>query len=86
MAAAHAIWRRIHAWETHRGGVHRRCESGQVATADMFNTFNMGIGYVVIVPATAVSDAIAFFKSQQIAAYGIGTVVAGDRSLIGMPG
>jgi phosphoribosylformylglycinamidine cyclo-ligase len=46
----------------------------------------MGIGYVVIVPATAVSDSIAFFKSQQIDAYQIGTVVAGDRSLIGMPG
>jgi phosphoribosylformylglycinamidine cyclo-ligase len=46
----------------------------------------MGIGYVVIVPATAVSDSIAFFKSQQIEAYSIGTVVAGDRSLIGMPG
>jgi phosphoribosylformylglycinamidine cyclo-ligase len=60
-------------------------EAGNVAPVDMFNTFNMGIGYVVIVPVTAVSDSIAFFKSQQIDAYAIGTVVAGDRSLIGLP-
>jgi phosphoribosylformylglycinamidine cyclo-ligase len=52
---------------------------------DMFNTFNMGIGYVVIVPTTAVSDAIAFFQSHQISANAIGTVIAGDRSLVGMP-
>ena len=61
-------------------------EAGNVAPVDMFNTFNMGIGYVVIVPATAVSDSIEFFKSQGIEAYSIGTVVAGDRSLIGIPG
>jgi phosphoribosylformylglycinamidine cyclo-ligase len=52
---------------------------------DMFNTFNMGIGYVVIVPAAAVSESIAFFKSHHIAAYSIGVVVPGDQSLIGMP-
>ncbi len=60
-------------------------EAGNVAAVDMFNTFNMGIGYVVIVPAHAVSDAIAFFKSQQIDADAIGKVVPGDRSLIGIP-
>jgi phosphoribosylformylglycinamidine cyclo-ligase len=59
--------------------------AGNVAPVDMFNTFNMGIGYVVIVPAMAVSDSIAFFQSQQIESYQIGTVVAGDRSLIGIP-
>ena len=60
-------------------------EAGNVAAVDMFNTFNMGIGYVVIVPAHAVSDAIAFFKSQRIDADAIGKVVPGDRSLIGIP-
>jgi phosphoribosylformylglycinamidine cyclo-ligase len=60
-------------------------EAGSVASVDMFNTFNMGIGYVVIVPAAAVSESIAFFKSHHIAAYSIGVVVPGDRSLIGMP-
>ena len=60
-------------------------EAGNVAQVDMFNTFNMGIGYVIIVPTAAVSQSIAFFKSHQIAAYSIGVVVPGDRSLIGMP-
>jgi phosphoribosylformylglycinamidine cyclo-ligase len=60
-------------------------EAGKVAPVDMFNTFNMGIGYVVIVPADAVSDCLTFFQSQQIDAYAIGTVVPGDRSLIGIP-
>jgi phosphoribosylformylglycinamidine cyclo-ligase len=60
-------------------------EVGNVAPVDMFNTFNMGIGYVVIVPATAVSDAVAFFNAHQIGAKPIGVVVPGDRSLIGIP-
>ena len=60
-------------------------QAGNVSTVDMFNTFNMGIGYVVIVPATAVSETIAFFADQQIGANPIGVVVAGDRSLIGIP-
>jgi phosphoribosylformylglycinamidine cyclo-ligase len=59
--------------------------AGDVSPAAMFDTFNMGIGYVVIVPATTVAEAIAFFQSQQVAAYSIGRVVAGDRSLIGIP-
>ncbi len=60
-------------------------EAGNVAPVDMFNTFNMGIGYVAIVPADAASDAIAFFQSQQIVASAIGMVVPGDRSLLGIP-
>ena len=58
--------------------------AGNVAPVDMFNTFNMGIGYVVIVPAAAVTEAIAFFNSHQIGASQIGVVVAGNRSLIGV--
>ena len=59
--------------------------AGNVAPVDMFNTFNMGIGYVVIVPAAAVSEMIAFFSSHQVGASQIGVVVAGNRSLIGLP-
>jgi phosphoribosylformylglycinamidine cyclo-ligase len=60
-------------------------EAGNVAPVDMFNTFNMGIGYVVIVPKVAVQETIEFFDSQQIGANEIGVVVEGDRSLIGIP-
>ena len=74
----------IHSWQV-PPAFQWLATAGKVAPVDMFNTFNMGIGYVVIVPASAVDDSIAFFKSHQIAAYSIGVVVPGDRSLIGMP-
>jgi phosphoribosylformylglycinamidine cyclo-ligase len=60
-------------------------EAGNVAPVDMFNTFNMGIGYVVIVPKVAVQETIEFFHSHQIGANEIGIVIEGDRSLIGIP-
>jgi phosphoribosylformylglycinamidine cyclo-ligase len=60
--------------------------AGNVARVDMFNTFNMGIGYVVVVPAGSAEAAIEFFGSQGVEGYRIGVVVAGDGSLIGMPG
>jgi phosphoribosylformylglycinamidine cyclo-ligase len=59
--------------------------AGNVAPVDMFHTFNMGIGYVVIVPAAAANETIAFFNSQHITANVIGKVVTGDRSLRGIP-
>ncbi len=59
--------------------------AGNVASKDMFNTFNMGIGYVVIIPENAVSETISFFNFHQIEAYKIGTVIAGDRTLVGIP-
>jgi phosphoribosylformylglycinamidine cyclo-ligase len=74
----------LHSWQI-PAAFEWLAEAGNVAPVDMFNTFNMGIGYVVIVPASAANDSIAFFKSQHIAAYQIGKVVTGDRSLIGMP-
>lgn len=59
--------------------------AGNVAPVDMFHTFNMGIGYVAIVPPAAANETIAFFNSQHLAASAIGKVVTGDRSLIGIP-
>jgi phosphoribosylformylglycinamidine cyclo-ligase len=60
-------------------------EAGNVAPVDMFNTFNMGIGYVVVVPKVAVQETIEFFHAHQIGANEIGVVVEGSRSLIGIP-
>jgi phosphoribosylformylglycinamidine cyclo-ligase len=84
LGANHSISIDLHSWQI-PPAFQWLAEAGNVAPVDMFNTFNMGIGYVVIVPATAVTEAIAFFESQQIAAYAIGKVVTGDRSLIGIP-
>ncbi len=64
---------------------HWLARAGSVAPADMFDTFNMGIGYAVVVPADMVEAAIAQFQAQGIAAYDIGSVVAGDRTVQGIP-
>jgi phosphoribosylformylglycinamidine cyclo-ligase len=49
---------------------------GNVAEAEMFRTFNMGIGMVLIVPADVAETLIADLKSRGKAAYRIGEVVA----------
>lgn len=59
--------------------------AGSVAPVDMFDTFNMGVGFVVIVPPTAVERAIAIFADQGMAAYAIGEVIAGDGKVCGIP-
>jgi phosphoribosylformylglycinamidine cyclo-ligase len=59
--------------------------AGKVKPVDMFNTFNMGIGYVLIVPKVAVRETIEFFQTHQIGASEIGVVIEGDRSLMGIP-
>ena len=53
-------------------------EAGQVATADMFNTFNMGIGFVLLVDRTSVDRTIQWFESQDIPAWAIGAVIDSD--------
>ncbi len=49
-------------------------EVGNVNDEAMFNTFNMGIGFVVLVSTTQVEMAINFFVSQGIKAYCLGEV------------
>jgi phosphoribosylformylglycinamidine cyclo-ligase len=60
-------------------------QAGLVPPNAMFNTFNMGIGFVVIVPEQNAERAIAHFQSQQINAYSIGRVIPGNQTLIGLP-
>ncbi|MEM8806329.1 MAG: phosphoribosylformylglycinamidine cyclo-ligase [Cyanobacteria bacterium P01_G01_bin.38] len=59
--------------------------AGAVAPLDMFNTFNMGIGFVMIVAPEAKDAAIESLQAQGVAAYAIGSVVAGDGALRGLP-
>ncbi|HEY9691511.1 MAG TPA: phosphoribosylformylglycinamidine cyclo-ligase [Oculatellaceae cyanobacterium] len=59
-------------------------EAGTVKLTAMFNTFNMGIGFVLLVPPAHAEQTISWFNSQNIAAYNIGEVVAGDGSLLGI--
>jgi phosphoribosylformylglycinamidine cyclo-ligase len=58
---------------------------GKVAERDMYHTFNMGIGYVVIVPAAEVAAALEWFKDDGVLGYAIGKVIAGNGELFGIP-
>jgi phosphoribosylformylglycinamidine cyclo-ligase len=60
-------------------------QAGNVKATDMFNTFNMGIGFVVIAPPTQSEQAISWFANQQINAYAIGRVISGNQTLTGLP-
>jgi phosphoribosylformylglycinamidine cyclo-ligase len=59
-------------------------ETGDVTPIAMYNTFNMGIGFVVIVPAHKAEATIAFFAKHQIDGYAIGPVVVGNQTLLGL--
>ncbi len=52
-------------------------KAGEVSTVDMFNTFNMGIGFALIVPKEKVDSTLDWFNSQNIRSYKIGKVVSG---------
>jgi phosphoribosylformylglycinamidine cyclo-ligase len=60
-------------------------QAGNVKATDMFNTFNMGIGFIVIVPPAQAERAISWFGSRQINAYAIGSVTSGNQTLTGLP-
>ena len=48
---------------------------GSIATSEMYRTFNMGVGMVVIVPPSDVEQALA----TDGAGFVLGTVVTGDE-------
>lgn len=52
---------------------------GNITDSDMFKTFNMGIGMVVIVDAADAEKTKAAFEAQGEAVYTLGRVTEGDR-------
>lgn len=56
-------------------------KTGNIPTRDMYNTFNMGIGMAVIVPANEVEKALEVLKAQGEEAYLIGEVVEGNKEI-----
>lgn len=54
---------------------------GNIPERDMYNTFNMGIGMAVIVPANEVEKAIDILKDAGEEAYLIGEVVEGNKEV-----
>jgi len=56
-------------------------ELGTISNRDMFTTFNMGIGMVMIVPAEQADETLAAARELGETAYRIGTVVPGSRKV-----
>jgi phosphoribosylformylglycinamidine cyclo-ligase len=50
----------------------------------MFDTFNMGIGYVVIVPPDATGEAIDRFGAFDLDAFPLGEVIEGTGEVLGL--
>ncbi|MGJ3252854.1 MAG: phosphoribosylformylglycinamidine cyclo-ligase [Elainellaceae cyanobacterium] len=61
---------------------HWIAEIGNVTQADMLETFNMGIGFVILISPDHLEQAIRWFESENIAAYPIGEVGSGTGNLI----
>jgi phosphoribosylformylglycinamidine cyclo-ligase len=56
-------------------------EAGQVREAEMFRTFNMGIGYVLIVPGPEADRAAGVLAAAGERVHRLGEIVAGERGV-----
>ena len=61
-------------------------QQADIETSEMYNVFNMGIGYTVIVNKEDVSKALDILKEQGIAAYQIGEIVKSNDAPIYLEG
>jgi phosphoribosylformylglycinamidine cyclo-ligase len=59
-------------------------EHGSVPEAEMWGVFNMGAGFIAVVPAAAADDAVALLAGHHPGAARIGTVTA-DAGRVGVP-
>ena len=55
---------------------------GNIPERDMFNTYNMGVGMSIVVPANQVELAIETLKANGQEAYVMGEIVKGDEGVI----
>ena len=56
-------------------------KEGDIPERDMYNTYNMGVGMTVVVPAEQADKAIEILKSHGEDAYVIGEIVTGDEKI-----
>ena len=56
-------------------------EKGDISERDMFNTYNMGVGMSVVVPAAEAEKAIQILKAQGVDAYLIGEIVESGEKI-----
>ena len=57
-------------------------EAGNIPERDMFNTYNMGVGMSIVVPASEVEAALEILRANGEDAYVIGEIVKGDDKII----
>lgn len=57
-------------------------DQGSIAPSEMFNTFNMGIGFVLLVPADQADQTIQWLADQKMTAWAIGKVIPGAGELL----
>ena len=55
---------------------------GNVPERDMFNTYNMGVGMSVVVPAAQLEESLAILKAHGENAYVIGKITGGEEKVI----
>jgi phosphoribosylformylglycinamidine cyclo-ligase len=55
--------------------------TGSVNRAEMFNTFNMGIGFVLLIPPAQVEQTLEWFEAENLPAWAIGEVIEGNGEL-----
>ena len=56
-------------------------KEGGIAERDMFNTFNMGVGMSVVVPAEEADAAIETLREENVEAYVMGEIERGDEKI-----
>ena len=56
-------------------------KAGNISERDMFNTYNMGVGMSIVVPAAQKELALEILRAAGEDAYEIGTIVASERKL-----
>ena len=54
---------------------------GELEEEHMFNTFNMGVGMTITLPASEVDKALALLRALGVDAYLIGKIVTGDAGI-----
>ena len=57
-------------------------KTGNVPERDMYNTYNMGVGMSIVVPANEVEAAIEVLKANGEDAYVIGEIIKGDEGVV----
>ena len=61
---------------------HLIAKTGNIPERDMFNTFNMGVGMSVVVPAQQAQTALDILNGNGETAYIIGSIVEGEEKVI----